>query len=155
MHIQRIHLGEIALVAALFNDYRVYYGQPDDIYKSGQYLKERLQNNESVIFTLMVAEGNADTLKPVGFTQLYAVYSSVQAVKNWVLNDLFVDETYRNKGYGKKLIEAAIEFARGVKSTYIQLETSENNIGAQKLYETIGFSRYNPHQDFLVYKIDV
>lgn len=153
MHLQQIFLPQVALVAPLFNEYRVYYGQPTNMQQSEQYLIERLQNKESVIFAITVTEG--EMIMPVGFTQLYPVYSSVRAVKNWVLNDLFVLETYRNKGYGKQLITAALSFAKTQNATYIQLETGEDNYGAQKLYEAIGFTKYNPHDGYFVYKINV
>src|SRR3954454_13931874 len=151
MQIQRINTETLYLIATLFDKYRVFYHQPSDIALARQFLQQRLSNNESVIFAA-VDNQNGETI-PAGFTQLYPLYSSVQAKKNWILNDLYVEADYRKQGVGRKLIEAAIQFAKGEGATYIQLETMPDNITAQRLYESIGFTPYNPFDGELVYKI--
>jgi len=151
MQIQRIDITTLYLVETSFDKYRVFYHQPSDIALARQFLQQRLSNNESVIFAA-VDNQNGEAI-PAGFTQLYPLYSSVRVQKNWVLNDLYVEADYRNQGVGRKLIEAAIHFAKGEGATYIQLETMPDNITAQRLYESIGFEQYNPFEGELVYKI--
>jgi ribosomal protein S18 acetylase RimI-like enzyme len=151
MQTQRIDTSTVYLVEALFDKYRVFYHQPSDIALARQFLQQRLSNNESVIFA--AADDQDGEIVPAGFTQLYPLYSSVQAQKNWILNDLYVEANYRKQGVGRKLIEAAMQFAKGEGATYIQLETMPDNITAQRLYESIGFTQYNPFEGELVYKI--
>ena len=151
MQIQRIDTSTLHLVETLFDKYRVFYHQPSDIVLARQFLQQRLSNNESVIFAA-VDNQNREMI-PAGFTQLYPLYSSVQAKRNWILNDLYVEAGYRKQGVGRKLIEAAMQFAKGEGATYIQLETMPDNITAQRLYEAIGFQQYNPFDGELVYKI--
>jgi len=148
--VKRIGIDELNLVAGLFNLYRIFYKKADDLALAEKYLTERLANNESVIFVALADDG-----KPVGFTQLYPKYSSVSAVKNWILNDLYVDADHRKQGIGAKLIETAMDFARGDGSKFMQLETAVTNSTAQSLYESIGFIK-QPHDDeFYVYRINV
>ena len=117
------------------------------------FIKERLQNNESVIFVAFADEGGEQT--PAGFTQLYPMISSVRAIRNWLLNDLYIDGRFRKQGIGEALIKAAMEFARGDNAKFVQLETAFDNYTAQKLYEAIGFKKQEPGDTFFTYRIDI
>jgi len=143
---KRIKLDEIHLVVNLFDSYRVFYKQTSDLVLAENYLNERLKNNESVIFVAL------DHDKPVGFTQLYPTYSSVRAIRNWILNDLYVDEDYRKQGIGKILIDAAMDFGISTGAKYVQLETAVDNYGAQHLYESIGFAKQLLGTEFITYR---
>lgn len=50
MDITRIEAFEHHYVIDLFNRYRIFYGQPSDKELADKFIKERLQNNESIIF---------------------------------------------------------------------------------------------------------
>tara|TARA_B110000881_G_C18506529_1_gene479858 strand:- start:859 stop:1179 length:321 start_codon:yes stop_codon:yes gene_type:complete len=76
----------------------------------------------------------------VGFTQLYPFFSSVRATRLMVLNDLFVYPEYRGKGVAKRLIESAVELAKSEGCGGLILETTEDNIHAQSLYEKLGWA---------------
>ena len=149
MNIRRIDLSEASLVAGLFDKYRVFYEKDSDINLAEQFIKTRLGNNESVIFVALDGE------LPIGFTQLYPKYSSVSAVKNWILNDLYVESNYRKQGIGEALIKTAMDFAKGDGATYVQLETAVDNYTAQSLYEGIGFQKQAPDTEFFLYRIPV
>jgi len=69
-------------LAELFDLYRVFYQQQSNINGAKEFIKDRLSNEESVIF-LAFDENN-----PVGFVQLYPSFSSVSMKRTWVLNDL-------------------------------------------------------------------
>jgi ribosomal protein S18 acetylase RimI-like enzyme len=153
MQIQQINTDTLFLVEELFDQYRVFYQQPSDRALAKRFLHQRLSNNESVVFAAL--DNQPDTIIPAGFTQLYPLYSSVRATRNWILNDLYVAKNYRKQGVGSKLIEAAMQFAKATGATYVQLETMPDNITAQRLYEAIGFKQYNPFEGELVYKIEV
>jgi ribosomal protein S18 acetylase RimI-like enzyme len=150
MLIKRITSSECRLVTTLFDKYRIFYKQPSDLGLAEKFIKDRLENNESVIFVAL-AEGD----KPAGFTQLYPLISSVRAKKNWLLNDLYVDVTYRKQGIGESLIKAAIDFAKGENAAFLKLETACDNYTAQSLYEAIGFIKQEPDTEYLAYKIQI
>lgn len=149
MEIKRITLAEANLVIGLFDKYRVFYKKESDAGLAERFIKTRLGNNESVIFVALDGE------QPVGFTQLYPKYSSVSAVKNWILNDLYVEPEYRKQGVGEALIKTAMDFAKGDGATYVQLETAVDNYTAQNLYEGIGFIKQEPDTEFFLYRIPV
>ena len=151
MYIQQINTDTQFLVEELFDKYRIFYQQPSSIALAKQFLHQRLTNNESVVFAALDDEHGR--IIPAGFTQLYPLYSSVHAQKNWVLNDLYVEAAYRKQGIGKKLIETAIQFTKDQGAYFVQLETATDNTAAQSLYETIGFKKCNPLEGEFVYRI--
>jgi ribosomal protein S18 acetylase RimI-like enzyme len=142
MEIKQINAADYRLVTKLFDQYRVFYKQTSDIALAETYIKNRLENNESVIFVALVGD------KPVGFTQLYPLLSSVRATKNWLLNDLFVDNDHRKQGVGETLLKTAANFAKSHGATFVQLETASDNYTAQKLYEAVGFVRQDAKTSF-------
>ncbi|HWZ03257.1 MAG TPA: GNAT family N-acetyltransferase [Mucilaginibacter sp.] len=150
MQIKRITSSEYKLVTGLFDKYRVFYEQPSDVTLAENFIKERLENKESVIFVALANDG-----RPAGFTQLYPAISSVRAIKNWLLNDLYVDAAYRKQGIGEALIKTAMDFAAGEKARYLKLETAVDNYTAQSLYEAIGFEKQEPDTAYFTYKIEV
>lgn len=153
MEIRRIYSDDSEVVVPLFDQYRVFYKQPSDIALAHHFIKTRLENNESVIFAAFASD--EDRKLAVGFTQLYPKYSSARAIKNWILNDLYVEEHYRGRGIGQQLIANAMDFAKQEGATFVQLETAVDNLNAQRLYESIGFTQQGPEKDFLLYRINV
>ena len=147
--VKQIDANEAGLVTELFDKYRVFYKQPSDIALAKSFISDRLSNNESVIYVAFINQ------RPVGFTQLYPKYSSMRAIKNWILNDLYVDEANRKKGIASALIKAAMDFAKANNARFVQLETQINNYTAQSLYESVGFIQQQPDTEFLVYRKSV
>jgi ribosomal protein S18 acetylase RimI-like enzyme len=151
MTIVRVSKTQGDLVFDLFDKYRVFYKQQSDIAVAKKFIQDRLDNNESVIFVALEAQ----TSRPIGFTQLYPKYSSARVVKNWILNDLYVHQDYRKKGIGERLIRIAMDFARENNSKFVELSTAVDNYTAQSLYEQVGFKKLEPETDFFTYRIDL
>jgi ribosomal protein S18 acetylase RimI-like enzyme len=147
--IYRVHEAERHLVTALFDAYRVFYQQPSDIDRADAFLQERLESGESIIYVAL-QDG-----KPVGFTQLYPTWSSVRTNKNWILNDLYVSPDHRKQGIGEALIRQAMAFAKEHGSTWVQLETAQDNHTAQGLYESMGFKKIDIAEGCFFYRIPV
>ncbi|WP_367109495.1 N-acetyltransferase family protein [uncultured Psychrobacter sp.] len=136
MQIVKVTIADISLVAPLFDQYRVFYDKPSDLDLAHSFIEARIKHRESVIFLAINAEGEA-----VGFTQLYPNFSSVSAVRTWILNDLYVIDKLRGQGTGKQLLNTARDYAISTGAKGISLETAPDNIGAQKLYESLGYKR--------------
>ena len=153
MEVKRINSHEASLVTDLFDKYRMFYKQPSDITLAQTFIPDRLENNESIIFVAVVR--NDDNETPVGFTQLYPGFSSVRAIKNWILNDLYVDTGFRKQGIGETLIKSAMEFAKKEGAKYVELSTAVDNYTAQSLYTAIGFKKQEPDKNFISYRISL
>ena len=130
MNIFRVGISELDEVAQLFDQYRVFYQAASDLQGAKDFLRERLQKEESVIF----AARKGDRL--VGFTQLYPSFSSVSMKSIWILNDLFVEASSRKQGIAKLLMASAEDFARDSGAVRLALSTQVENLIAQSLYES-------------------
>jgi ribosomal protein S18 acetylase RimI-like enzyme len=137
--ILRATLNDLDSLTELFDLYRMFYQQKSNLTGAKEFIKERLTNEDSVIF-MAIAEND-----PIGFVQLYPSFSSVSMKRTWVLNDLYVKENVRGKGFGEKLIKKAISFAEETDAKGVLLETGKENVTAQRLYEKIGFKRDTSH----------
>lgn len=135
MCIKKATLNELDSLTELFDLYRAFYEQKSNLSCAREFLKARLMNEESVVFIAF------DENNPIGFVQLYPSFSSLSMKKSWVLNDLYVKKTARKKGFGEQLLKEAIHFAEETGAKGILLETNQENIPAQSLYEKIGFER--------------
>jgi ribosomal protein S18 acetylase RimI-like enzyme len=131
-------LDDLDALAPLFADYRVFYSQTRDLDTSLRFLHERLSRGESAVI-LAFLDGD-DT--PVGFTQLYPMFSSVRAARTYILNDLYVAEHARRRGVGEALLSAAADFGRSRGAIRLELETTPDNLKAQSLYRAQGWAFY-------------
>lgn len=127
-------LEHLPQLVALFDKYRIFYAQVSDIVAAENFLRERLANNEAIVFIAEI-EGEA-----VGFTQLYTSFSSVSMLPIYILNDLYVEGAYRKKGVGEALLNRAKELCRENGFKGLALETAIDN-PAQKLYERLGWEK--------------
>jgi ribosomal protein S18 acetylase RimI-like enzyme len=132
--VRRASLADLDLIAPLFDAYRQFYEQTPDLALAREFIGERLEREQSVIFVALRSDGSA-----VGFTQLYPSFSSASARRIFILNDLFVDPAARRSGVGERLLAAAVEFGRSVGAIRLTLSTAHSNSTAQSLYEGQGW----------------
>jgi GNAT superfamily N-acetyltransferase len=78
-----------------------------------------------------------------GFAQLYPSFSSVRLGRHWIVNDLFVHPSVRNRGIGSLLLTHVKKFAADTGATSMELATQVNNITAQKLYARLEWRKEN------------
>lgn len=136
---------DLDLLAPLFDAYRQFYRKPSDLGLARQFLLERFQHNQSIVFLAVRQDGSA-----VGFTQLFPGFSSVSAARILILNDLFVLPEARRKRVGSLLLAAAASFGRAVRAVRLTLSTEVTNETAQALYEAEGWTRQT---NFYVYNL--
>ena len=133
--VRQATIHDLDLVAPLFDAYRQFYAQPADLPLARRFLAERFQHAESVI---LLALNEADG-EGVGFTQLYPLFSSVRATRRYLLNDLFVTPARRRFGVAAALLHAATAHARAMGVSGMSLSTANDNVAAQRLYESMGW----------------
>ncbi|HEU4742336.1 MAG TPA: GNAT family N-acetyltransferase [Meiothermus sp.] len=137
------HLDVLVL---LFDGYRQFYRQASDLEGAREFLSQRLERGESVIFLAL-----SDSAEGLGFTQLYPSFSSVSMRRLWILNDLFVAPTARKLGVGQALLERARAFARETQAKGLTLQTAVDNLPAQALYESLGWQRETEFYTYNLY----
>ncbi|MEB1810214.1 MAG: GNAT family N-acetyltransferase [Bacillaceae bacterium] len=146
MNIYQATIKDLEGAALLFDQYRMFYKQPSNIEEARNFIKERLEKNESVIFLVKDQENY------LGFTQLYPTFSSISMKRAWILNDLYVDERARKQGIGEMLLFKAKELAQETGAKSISLSTAPDNYSAQKLYEKHG---YQQDKQFFHYELNL
>jgi GNAT superfamily N-acetyltransferase len=146
MKLRRATLTDLAALVPLFDGYRRFYGQPQDPARAERFLRERLAGDESVIF-LALEDATA-----LGFVQLYPSFWSVAACRSWILNDLYVIPESRGAGVGRALLERARAHAETTGAGGMSLATQRSNVGAQRLYEGLGWVR---DEEFFHYELEL
>ena len=67
------------------------------------------------------------------------------------LGFIIVDPNLRRQGYGKKLLNLAIGYAKNdLKSKEINLGVFENNINAYRCYKSVGFREINKNEKYKI-----
>jgi ribosomal protein S18 acetylase RimI-like enzyme len=132
-------------LVTLFSEYQSFYGAKPDIKHNLNFLEQLLESNEGIFFI------GKDGDNIVGYASLYFSYSSVSAKKIAILNDLYVRENFRKFGFGKDLIDYAIEYVKKLGLDQVRWCTRIDNIQAQNLY-----SKYPSNQtDWFHYDLNL
>lgn len=135
MKILQASLEHLNQVAKLFDDYRQFYKQASDINGATEFLRHKIEQQESIIF---IAQ-NENTI--LGFVQLYPSWESVSMSKRWVPYDLYVAPAGRGQGIARQLMQRAKQLAQDTGAQTISLETATDNVIGQALYESEGYER--------------
>ena len=147
MDIRKADLQNLSDVARLFDLYRQFYECPPYYKLATKFIKERMENSESDIF-LAIVENSA-----CGFVHLYPSFCSVQAIKIYILYDLYVEAEYRNSGLGENLMNRATQWAIENNADRLDLLTANTNKIGQHLYEKLGYKRVL--DDFQAYSLEL
>jgi ribosomal protein S18 acetylase RimI-like enzyme len=130
--VRRAEAADAALVGKLLHDFNTEF---DDITPGPERLaarvRELLAGRETVV--LLGGEG-PDGLavlrfRPALWTEALECY----------LAELYVAPERRGRGLGRALMEAAIELARQEGADRMDLGTSDDDVAARALYESLGF----------------
>lgn len=140
---------DVARIAPLFDAYRQFYGKASDPEAARRFIHERFQKSESVIFLAEDESGRA-----LGFVQLFPSFTSVQARRLWILNDIYVTEEARGHGVGRALMEAAREHAVKTGAKRLTLETMDDNRKAWALYESLGYVKSDASVRYYTLELD-
>jgi GNAT superfamily N-acetyltransferase len=132
-NIRKATLQDLETLAVLFDQYRVFYKKESDLNAAKDFLQARMQGKESTIFVAL----QDSTI--VGFVQLYPRFSSTQMKRLWLLNDLFVLEIQRGKGFSVLLLETCKQLCIETGACGLILETAKDNDIGNKLYPKTGF----------------
>jgi len=97
---------------------------------------QAILDSENVhLFVLQDAGGTMTGTLSVG------IYRTPTGCKAWI-EDVVVGHEFRGLGYGKLLVEHAIDFIRSSGADTISLTSNSSRIAANQLYQTLGFERY-------------
>lgn len=129
---------DLAAVTRLIGGFRDFLGSTGPNNAELEITAAQLLGERSTEFLLI---GDPE----VGFAQIRFRLSVWTGSEDAWLEDVFVDEAARGKGYGRILVTAAVERARSRGCGRIQLDANRDNEPAVRLYESLGFENgHNP-----------
>lgn len=105
-----------------------------EVQKSGL---EKIITNPDIGEILILLMDN----KVIGMVSLLYSISTALGGKVAILEDMIIDKNYRGKGFGKQLLQEAINFSLKRDCLRITLLTDFNNDIAIKFYEGFGFKK--------------
>jgi ribosomal protein S18 acetylase RimI-like enzyme len=128
-------IGDLDGLVPLFDAYRTFFTKRPDLEVSRTFLSARIEREESVI--LAAFEDKACS----GFLQLYPLFSSWYCRRQWFLSDLYVEPRFRERGVGKRLVRACLDYAdkTDARAVLVELPLSEPHL--VRFYERLGFSK--------------
>lgn len=128
----------------LNREFIAYENQDDDLWNGinevsdkrfAQTFEEALAAPELISLLIFEEDGEA-----VGFANLMTLFSVWTHGKAMYLDDLFIKEEHRGKGYGKKALDYIEEFAKEMGCKRIQFHSEATNPGAKSFYTAIGYT---------------
>jgi ribosomal protein S18 acetylase RimI-like enzyme len=66
-------------------------------------------------------------------------FSSWRGAKGIYISDLYVQPEARGRRIGEALLQEVVKQADQVGAKYVKMEVDENNLGAQRFYQRLGF----------------
>jgi ribosomal protein S18 acetylase RimI-like enzyme len=132
IHKATIH--DLTQLSVLFDEYRIFYECESDLQNSKSFLRERINNGDSVIFVAKSTDGLL-----MGFVQLYPLLSSIRMKRLWLLNDLYVNPKFRRLKISVMLLDSAKQLVKETHAAGILLETAKSNTIGNKLYLKTNF----------------
>ena len=120
---------------ALFDAYRVHYGQMAAPQRTRQWLGQQLDRQR-----FRVAIASLDD-KVCGLITTSVIPASLTLRTAWLIRDLYVDPAQRRSGAARALLLHVIEMARAEGALRLSLQTEPDNTAALSLYGSLGFTR--------------
>lgn len=133
IEIRRAGPTQVEAAARLLHDFNTEFGEPTP---EPPALAERLRE--------LLTGGDTEILlgcrEPAGVAVLRFRGAIFSTAPECYLAELYVAPERRGQGLGRALLEAAIELARERGAEGMDLGTSEDDVAARALYESLGFT---------------
>jgi ribosomal protein S18 acetylase RimI-like enzyme len=126
------HVDDVVAIAHLLHDFNLEYAEPTP---GVQRLAVRIGELMAADTVVLLGGAGPDGLAVLRFRP--AIWS--EGLECY-LAELYVVPAWRGRGLGRALMEAAIETARERGADSIDLGTSEADVAARALYESLGFT---------------
>ena len=119
------------LLTKLIHDERQYNDTIDDNYIVINHFNKMLDDENIIILGYYINE-------------IIVGYILIRRTSNntCLLDGLYVEKEYRNKGIGNSLLKDAISRIKNMNVKYVDINVMYNNIIAKHIYEKLGFVGY-------------
>ena len=119
------------LLTKLIHDERQYNDTIDDNYIVTNHFNKMLDDENIIILAYYI-------------NKIIVGYILIRRTSNntCLLDGLYVEKEYRNKGIGNSLLKDAISRIKNMNVKYVDINVMYNNIIAKHIYEKLGFVGY-------------
>ena len=128
--IRKADPSDFAAIFSLIKEFSIFQKTPEKVIITLEQMMA-----DANIFQGFVAE--KDNKDIIGFASFYFTYYSWSG-RGLYLDDLYVTETYRNKGVGKMLLEKVIALAKNSQCKKVRWQVSKWNSNSIEFYKKMG-----------------
>ena len=156
MNIRLAELKDVPQICELYNEFFAYNAKIDPVYcragkEFGEYPKSVIEGSDA---DLIVAEIKSKEFELVGFIHIKEgktpPYDALMQNHYAQIIDFMVTEQHRRKGVGRKLMDAAKEWAEKRKLDYIELFVLQGAADEQRFYDRSGFDNVMQTKRFML-----
>jgi GNAT superfamily N-acetyltransferase len=141
--------GDEALVLELLHELAVYERLTDKFHLTAEVIARDFLGPGRACECALAFEGR----EPVGVMNWYRVYLSFAAQRGIFLEDIYVRERCRGKGYGKAFFAHLARRAAAEKATFIEWLVLDWNTPSIAFYESLGAVRPAVKSEWLRYSL--
>jgi GNAT superfamily N-acetyltransferase len=145
-HIKPATASEVSVVFSFIKKLARYERLSHEVVATEELLRETLFGSRR---TVEVAIGYLDT-KPVGFVLFFHNYSTFLGRAGLYIEDLFVEEEFRRRGYGRALLSYVASVAKQRQCGRLEWSVLDWNQPAIDFYKKLGAL---PMSDWTVFRI--
>ena len=122
-----------------------YYALDGHTFEEGRVRAalETLIRDESLGRLWVIGDGRGPWAMPVGYAVLTLGFSLEYGGRDAFVDEVFIQEPYRGRGWGRRAMEFAEEEARNLGVRALHLEVTRANARARSLYESLGYQEHD------------
>lgn len=135
LHIEPVTSDTAPILADLLAEYQAFYQADINTKRNIDFVASFVDSSDGVFLL-----GRSEHIF-VGFVGIYFSYSSVAAKRIAVLNDVYIQSNFRGYGFGKQLIDSAINYIKAHSIEHVRWCTKADNDVAQRLYASFPASK--------------
>lgn len=149
--IEDLAIGAFSLVENFIKDSGLIFdgfvgGEGDSL----DLLKNKLMRNNAKIFVIYVDD------RIVSYSVLFSKRNTTSKISyDWHLAYLYVDESFRRKNLGEKMLHFIINFATKTKANELSLYASEDNFPAIQLYRKLMFQESKFLANYIWFRLNL
>jgi len=138
---------DVGIILELIKEIAVYEKLADQVEATEEQIINHLFSEKTYAECIIGFENNI----PIGFALFFHNYSTFVSRPGIYLEDLFVKEEYRGKGYGKKLLLNLVKIANERNCGRVEWSVLDWNKPAIDFYESLGAT---PMNEWTVYRLN-
>ena len=125
--------GDCAVLLGLIQELAVYEKMEDQVVATEESLRDSLFRQKKA--EVLLGEFNG---KPVAFTLFFSNYSTFWGKANLYIEDVYVQEAFRGRGFGREIFRKVAEIAAARGCERIDWSCLNWNTSAMGFYESLG-----------------